>query len=328
MKSNFLILFSCFLGFNAMAQFPYEVSEFTQPYEPLSDATLLELEPGWDDPEMGIAIPFLGHLGSTEFNQLFIAGTGEMLAAIDEDDTFSVLWPISIDVMDVAAAVDIDPEDFSTIGTQLYGEEPNRIFKIEWNNVGVYEEVAELGTAEQRANFQVWLYENDDIIEYHFGESNIDATIIESALTSGIILNFDQMSYEGTLFFASGNSDNPQWDLNTNFEAWFYGGETLSAMPSADMVYRFAPVSTDIEIATPSIARSWSAFPNPSPGPLIVQNYSDEVLRITGHDITGKTVDAVSIAPYGSAELHLVDCPTGLYIVMDDAGNTQKILRE
>ena len=273
------LILSATVSISAYAQFPFEGSVFTDEYVALQDPTLLDIEIGWDDPELLIPLPFTFSFGNIQAFEMNLGGTGEMLFAMDEIGNMNILWPLSLDVMDVSNSMNADPEDVSTIGYETQGNEPNRIFKMEWNNCGLYDEIYQFGTADIRVNWQVWLHEGSGIIEYRFGPTTLTEEDILSflegyPLTSGIILNFDYEGYSGDVYFAAGDASDPTWSLNTDFYNWYYSGESLTNAPQEGTGYRFNGTSTSIAEAE-VVNNAFQLFPNPASSTCVVSNLTE-----------------------------------------------------
>ena len=136
----------------AIAQFPYSASVFEETYTPLTNPVSLGIDVGWDDPEVEIPLPFEVSIGEDDdvVTMLQISGTGEMLLGLSASAALNILWPISLDVMDIGA---VEIEEASHIQYEVTGTSPNRILKVEWDEVGLYEEISELGTTTMRLEF-------------------------------------------------------------------------------------------------------------------------------------------------------------------------------
>lgn len=65
------------------------------------------------------------------------------------------------------------PGSLSNISYLLSGSPGSRIFKVEWNNAGFYDEVSAYNTSTNFVNMQMWLYEGSNNIEIRFGPSSI-----------------------------------------------------------------------------------------------------------------------------------------------------------
>ena len=77
------LILSATVSISAQAQFPYEGSVFTEEYVSLQDPTLLDIDLGWDDPELVVPLPFTFSFGEIQAFEMNLGGTGEMLFAMD-----------------------------------------------------------------------------------------------------------------------------------------------------------------------------------------------------------------------------------------------------
>ena len=215
----------------AHSQFPYSATVLNEYYVPLDNPTSLGIEVGWDDPEVQIPLDFIIDLdGNKSGGILMLGGTGEMLMNTTENSLLNILWPISLDVMDIGA---VEAEEFSSIQYQVTGDSPNRILKVEWDECGLYDEISGIGTTTARLSFQTWIYESAGIIEYRFGSNTIPSDSLNQLefLTSGIILGFDYDYYSGTFYTADGDAGAPDWTLTDDFYQWYNSGANLSGVP-------------------------------------------------------------------------------------------------
>ena len=149
------------------------------------------------------------------------------------------------------------------------GVSPNKIFKLEYNNVGF-----EDGDSSHFTNFQLWLYETSNIIEMHYGPNNFDSTCWW--YKKGAYVGLDTMnSY--TLFLLAGSPSNP-----TLLEA----DTQLIGGPANGIIYRFSPINTGIERI---INQSLKFYPNPTVSYIEIRN--DKPIRsIKMIDMAGKTI--------------------------------------
>lgn len=306
----------------ATAQFPYNATVLNESYLPLEDATALDLEIGWDDPTAQIPLDFSIDLDGTGSGGILeIGGSGEMLMNTTETGLLNILWPITLDVMDIGA---VKAEEFSTINYQTTGEPPNRILKVEWDNCGIYEEVS-LGTAENRLNFQTWIYESGDIIEFRFGPNTFNADSIPiEFLSSGVILGFDYDYYTGTFYTASGDASAPDWSLTDDFYQWYYSGANLSGVPVEGTVYRFGPVANIANAADDD--PSFTTYPNPTVGSAWIQN-GPEAAEFQVLDATGRIVHTFFLGAGRQSQLPSNNWETGTYSVrsLAPSGRTSTI---
>jgi hypothetical protein len=329
-KTCMALILLATVSISAQAQFPYEGSVFTEEYVSLQDPTLLDIEIGWDDPELLIPLPFTFSFGNIQAFEMNLGGTGEMLFTMDEIGNMNILWPLSLDVMDVSNSMNADPEDVSTIGYETQGNEPNRIFKMEWNNCGLYDEIDEFGTADIRVNWQVWLHESSGIIEYRFGPTTLTEEDILSLLegyplTSAIVLNFDYEGYSGDIYFAAGDATAPTWSMDTDFYNWYYSGESLTNAPQEGTGYRFNGTSTFIAEAE-VVNNAFQLFPNPATSTCVVSNLKETEQQYVCLSVAGTIVDQWTLSPQATQRLDVSGFAPGLYVIQTDQGASQKLM--
>jgi len=311
MKKSLLLAAALATFAAAYSQFPYSATVLNEYYLPLDNPTSLDIEVGWDDPEVQIPLDFSIDLdGNNSGGILMLGGTGEMLMNTTENGLMNILWPISLDVMDIGA---VEAEEFSSIQYQVTGESPNRILKVEWYECGLYEEIANLGTTTVRLNFQTWIYESGGIIEFRFGSNTIPSDFSEfDFLTSGIILGFDYDYYDGTFYTASGDADAPDWTLSDDFYQWYYSGTNLSGVPVEGTVYRFGPA---VHIAeTETSAPNFFTYPNPTAGSAWIQN-GMEAAEFQVFDATGRSIHTFFLGAGNQTQLPSEVWAAGTYTI-------------
>ena len=308
MKKSILFAAALACLASAYSQFPYSATVLNEYYLPLDNPTSLDIEVGWDDPEVLIPLDFPIDLDGTGSGGILgIGGTGEMLMNTSPNGQLNILWPISLDVMDIGA---VEAEEISTISYQTTGETPNRILKIEWDECGLYEEVS-LGTTENRLSFQTWIYESGGIVEFRFGPNtiNVDSLPLDF-LSSGIILGFDYDYYDGTFYTASGDASSPDWTLTDDFYQWYYSGTNLSSVPVEGTVYRFGPAVNVAETKAP--AQSFFTYPNPTAGAAWIQN-GPEAAEFRVFDASGRSIHTFFLGAGSQAQLPSETWASGTY---------------
>lgn len=295
----------------AFGQFPYSATVLNEYYVELDNPTSLELGIGWDDPEAQIPLEFsLDIDGNTSGGILMVGGTGEMLMNTTENGLLNILWPISLDLMDIGA---VSAEEFSSIRYQTAGEAPNRILKVEWNECGLYDEIASSGTTDARINFQTWVYESGGIIEYRFGPNTLNDSVYDPEfLTSGIILGFDYDYYDGTFYTASGDASAPDWMLTDDFYQWYYSGSSLSGVPMEGTVYRFGP-ATNVDRIHEG-ATTFFTYPNPTDDVAWIQN-GPAAAEFQVFDATGRMVNSFYLGAGSQSQLPTNAWASGTYTV-------------
>src|SRR5690554_3055563 len=160
------------------AQGNYDFESFNEPYEDLVGGISLNNGQVWDDPEFEIPLGFELKISTHQFDKLYIVSwtTGGILSSHPVDTgVLPILGLLAQDIIDLGYFSGMSQSPLSYL---TEGEPGARITKIEWNNVGF---IGEIITSDF-INFQLWVYEGSNIVEYRYGPSQI---------------NYPQNSYEG-----------------------------------------------------------------------------------------------------------------------------------
>lgn len=156
-----LLLMTAAVTTYGQTTFDYSFSQQTGTYSNLSNPSALFAGIQWDEEEasidLGFSFPFMG----SNFSSVSINTDGFL--AFDDDYHY------------VAAGCYSDllfqqygDGTASIVSYATEGSAGSRIVKIEFRDCGVYE-----GSATDKVNFQIWLYEADGAIEYHYGNSTV-----------------------------------------------------------------------------------------------------------------------------------------------------------
>lgn len=237
-KAILSFLSAAVLSFGATSQtFPYEHTVLDGTYENLMDPSVVSTDPLWDDFDFTVELGFNFNLFGQTISYITIADPGIQLYS--EGKTITLVTPLYGDVCN-ADTLNL----VSTVGYITEGAPGNRIFKVEWKNVGFYAERNLFGTFNNRLNLQVWLYENGNVIEFRYGPYN---------LPNPELLN----EFGGqTLFFAA----NIPMDGSQSGDLWNISGDVMAPnitwselanvnpenflpinLPVNGLIYRFAP---------------------------------------------------------------------------------------
>lgn len=210
----------------------------------------------------------------------------------------------------------------SNISYKTEGVPGSRIFKLEWNNVGFYEEIIPDATSSDFMNVQLWLYEGSNIIEYHYGPSNISNPLQsfdgDPGYGCGLYpqVNLSTGDIIGSSYVLSGNGTTPTFAYTPLYEVY------VTSPPVTGTVYRFSPTSLNTQEvrATTSV----EIFPT-----LVTDHFnikiknSDKLKSVAVYDMSGKLLfrkgdtEQVSMSGY----------PAGIYTVGVQTASGQKSAR-
>ncbi|PHR10804.1 MAG: hypothetical protein COA40_13180 [Aequorivita sp.] len=153
---------------NAQSVYNFETENST--YVNLTGSTSLNNGAVWDDPGFTIPLGFSFNIATYTFDTIYILGwsTGGLVSSNPVDgDIIPIFNPIAQDIIDLGFDSGISE---SNISYKTEGAAGSRILKLEWNNVGFFED----STGDDFMNLQLWLYEGSNTIEYHYGASSIN----------------------------------------------------------------------------------------------------------------------------------------------------------
>ena len=228
---------------------PYTTETYLSTYEALNNWSPLNVDEMWDVPIVPLNLEFdfpcFGGIATSGEIRLTDIGAGiEVFGDNGEFHLFSASTVSISDILNVAAA-DSSINEGSTHRYETVGMAPNRIFKLEFNNVGFDYEMALTGSAASTAHFQIWLYEVGTI-EYHYGPNTVtdlDAIDYWPKQSAGISSYWDFEEYMAYFMWASGDAEAPEYPLFYNVE---YDSLNISpafdgwdAWPGDGVVYKY-----------------------------------------------------------------------------------------
>lgn len=320
MKLRFTLTAIC-LSFLASAQeFPGTFTTFNEPYVELEGGTSATGTDLWDDPEINIPIGFDFTLFGETFNSLEFAGTGGQFVT-SFNATVQVLLPYGSDIINASASELVSPITYITDG-----EPGARIFKIQWSNVGFYNEESANQSYNNITNFQMWLHEGTNIVEYRYGPN----TIKESSLVHdfgrpliAIVRNaslFD-ISWE-SLWTLAGDPTDPTLVSHASGDFNFSQNELLNFEPPTGTVYQFN--AADVVESTPELASNNKAvlWPTVATNNIQISNVKgtyqiyNGVGQLIHTDKSQDAIETIDVSNYAS----------GHYIVKLEDGQTLKFL--
>jgi hypothetical protein len=150
-------------AFNGLkAQDHYLFSTRTANYVEMTNGTEVSQDAEWDDFSTGVTLPFAFEYFGVSVDSLFINDDGIFFTELAPD----YVMYIGEDVLARGAGQ-------SPVTYRVDGSPNNRILKIQWPNIAFFSTVDDFPN--DFANYQIWLYEGSNVIEFHYGSSFISA---------------------------------------------------------------------------------------------------------------------------------------------------------
>jgi hypothetical protein len=289
-------------GFNAKAAF-YSFSQSTATYTDLANPVSVNNSNLWD---FGASTPYYP-LTITTLCPNFSAFTigcydmriyGGVVQFFDQSSQQIIYMNatgfVSPDALkDKGTSSSISPISYESTGTS-----PNKILKIQWKNAGRHSD----GSGSDFLNVQIWLYQNNDVIEYHYGASSITGgpTML---CTIGVGSTYVPSSNVVEDDFLINDPSNPV--LSTT-SALFYN------VPANGAVYRF---QQSTGIASYNAVSCVKLFPTTVTDNLHLTNFdlSGGSVTVKIFDVAGNLV--LSTLAEGDIEINLSFLERGMYFI-------------
>lgn len=333
---SILLVFS-FLNSHSQAMYPYAFSKTTGNYQHLVGATSLTNGSLWSDTSLSapICFPFKWALSNRTINTLEIVSRGYLFSMQDLDSNNDILMrmlmPYYAYLADLGSMNNTNPQ--SDIAYLCDGTAPNRIFKIEYKNCGL----GLSSNTQDYTNFQVWLYEGSNIIEYRYGPQSIQDMFLSFYLTGsgpGINLLYDMSENNITqeidvnnCSYVTGNATNATGIYSStsfaiiNPPAGFY----FDGIPNNGQIFRWTPAVNPNSINSTADFNTIKVYPIPFNESIIIENKNEmQYIRIC--DLNGRMLLQEYI--YGNnAELNTTSLSNGVYFmtIIDTRGNQKTI---
>jgi len=261
MKLTFTLTAICFSFFASAQEFPGTFNTFTQQYVELEGGTSFTGASSWDDPEGNVPLGFDFTLFGETFSSLEFAGVGGQLMS-SFGNPVQVLLPYGSDIINASTTELVSPITYLT-----EGEPGSRIFKMQWSNVGFYYELEANNSFNNITNFQLWLYEGSNIVEYRFGLNTIkEGTLVHDFGRPLVAIvrnaNLFDLSWE-SLWTLAGDPTNPTLVSHPSGDFEFSQNELLTFEPPVGTVYQFnAPevVESTSELDEKNKATLWPSI--------------------------------------------------------------------
>jgi hypothetical protein len=272
----------------------YNFTSGNSPFTFLTNPTVLSDSTGWDDADYYHAIGFPVEVDSVTYDSMAIESNGSVIFyknpadyqnIFSSTDTLPVFIAYGEYISNYYGADLHDRPSGSPISYELSGTVGSRIAKVEWKNAGFYNDN---GTNyEDSINFQIWIYEGSGNIEYRYGTNsvkpityNIDTTTMDSGAVIGIA-QFDVYN----LSLISGMYLTGSVSSATTTTTY----SQTTGTPAANTFYKFAKAGT-ISVSEESAKLNLKVYPNPASNVLNVAYSSEETVKVSLSDVTGRVV--------------------------------------
>lgn len=301
------------------SQSNYQFTASNEVYTDLVGSASLNNGQIWDDPEFVIPLGFDFQISTHSFNTIYIVGwsVGGILSS---NPNFSgivpIFSPISQDIIDLGFDTGIS---LSNISYKTEGPSGSQILKIEWNNVGFFDDA----TVSDFMNFQLWLYEGSNTIEYRYGSNQINNPSGSFEGETGPVVslfssyNLDTDELIDNAFFLTENPANPVFNILEPGAQTFPGA--LVGMIPDGTTYRFEQVLSVEE----NLLNDFAIYPNPAKDYFRIQSNNNIDFSISIYNSIGQKV----LFSNKTNQINLSELPSGFYLVEFES-NKSKISKK
>ena len=321
-KITLLLLF-ILTSFTIYAQnnYTYNFSTFNENYTNINNSTSLNNGMFWDDPDYTIPIGFDFEIAGKTISTLYLAEDISLGALVADsqfyNSNFSALALSFSDLIDKGN--EIQNTSASNISYAITGNVGNRIFKLEWNNAGFYDD----STLQDFINLQLWLYEDTNIIEYRYGSSSIENPEDSYEGLSGMFVALfpsldgsnEMLDSEG--YMLSGNPSSPTLITITAGDLPDEPTSLNGDIPTGT-VYRFTP-NSNMSLDKNNL-KSFEIYPNPSED-FIAINTEVKFLDYTIYNHLGKRVANGELKD----KIEIANLASGIYFLELSNGSSKEI---
>jgi len=318
---KYLYLFAALFGGLTTASGQLTLTSFVEAYSDVANGQFA-INESWDDPEYTVPLNFdYTYDGSTTSS---ITASEFFLGGILVLDPAAAAWDMILaNTMDLTDAGYATGEYLSPITYETTGEVGNRIFKLQWKDVALYEEVFAVETPVNLFNMQLWVYETGPF-EVRFGPNTIkDPSFFNAEFFScGLISNIDIFggNFESG-YLATGDAANPELVVGTSEEELM--NANLVGIPENGRVYRFAPTGS-VNVAETENS-TFEVWPLTAQHTLNLSASTHAQTRYELHDLSGRIVNSGQFI--GQEILPVSHLAQGIYLVTLRSGDQVKTFK-
>jgi hypothetical protein len=214
----------------------------------------------------------------------------------------------------------------SPISYQLEGPPGNAVLKLEWKNVGFYNEWDAANSFYNTTNFQIWFYQNAPIIEYRYGPNTIKSgNLIHFFGTGPLVLLAHNALFNGTgwdgLWCLAGNPNSPLISSVASGQQPL-PGQALNSEPQSGTVYRFSLLNNSVSEAS---AGAFNVWPTNCSDQLHLMADHGTVIRF--YDATGREILAHTMSNQQTESIDVRAWTAGYYVAKTSTGQVVRFIK-
>ena len=301
----------------------YNFTKSTSTYADLTNPISMNNGQVWDWDDFGpVASPFPITVFGQTYNDFTFGDDSFVLGNLlntGEGVDISVITAYIMDRDFSFNGPSLSPISYKVEGTTT----GSRILKLEVKNAGLEMEEVTSSTSTLYLNYQIWFYESDNSIEFHYGDHNItDVSMLNEDSISYIYLGYmNEANDEIWAGYIDGTIANPAYaeTKDENDEP-----TDLTSLPTPNTVYRFAlnPLSVkDTEKV------EFNVYPNPVIDILNI-SFQDNIDKdYVIYDMIGRYVLSGKVDNKNTKQINVSSLQGGSYI-LKIGGTTKKFIKK
>lgn len=309
MKNLIFYLLPLLFSNTLLSQQNYNFTQLTQNYTELSGLTLFQNGYVWNNQGLNwnFQLPFSFNIAGTNYS--VFSYDGSVIELFATNGTSAQLYAHGIYINDKSttnSGTSISPVGYKTEGTS-----GNRIVKIQFKNVGSATEYAFLNTRTITMNFQIWLYEGTNVIEYHIGSNNVNTYLADV----NELIMFGLSREQGNSFISVlySSHSNPLYGEYINPDEIDLDNYGMKSYPVANTVYRFTPSTSASN--TKFIQQGFTIYPNPVTDELLIGANELAIHQIESIEIFDLTGKRLSMVENNFSQINVGHLVKGSYIL-------------
>ena len=330
-----LLIFSFFNG-RTQAMYPYVFSKTNGTYQNLIGSTSLTNNSLWFDTIMSVPIgfPFKWALTNRTLDSIQVLSDGVIFASNDMQPgnwLSRFISPMICYMSDKGYNTQTLPQ--SNISYLTTGTSPYRICKIEFRNCGAFLDM----TGQDSLNFQVWLYEGTNAIEFHYGPCYVNDAITTFYGDPGPWINLiynvtydqqnDEFYYNQCTYVRGDNitasTVTPTTPINVDFPPSDF---PFVGLPANGQIFRWGTINSPNISSEINTFNPTQVYPSPFNNILYIEHQSN-IKFIQLSDLNGRVLIQENVRG-NKAELNTKSLSNGVYfLTITDAKGNQKTMK-
>ena len=298
-KTTLLLAISLCLPTILVAQ-DYTVEHSTTTYEPLVNANLLDesnptIAPSGSDRYQAIPIGFDFIYHGYTFTSLKVGENGYVI--FEQNGVFESF----INIFECRQMNFQDSTLLSPIYYEVSGDPGNQIFKLEFVKSGFVNDSQQ----DDYINYQLWIYEECNVFEFHFGDVSIDPAELDLFFNNATAPFMGYGNNDPYFYYVM---DGSLTAPNLIFNAF----GSLDSIPNSNSVYTFRNCYLDIEEEK---TNSYSIYPNPTTDIVNITSDNKEVSELTILSLNGQIVYTDHLTSSNSYSFNTDFLSPGIYVI-------------